>query len=496
MEMGEIISQDVSGRLKRSLGHYTDLTSLTSQLADSTTQLGQMVTIPKGMVSLTNNPNFDNSSIINTAISTAPDGATILIPFPIKANIIVARNNINIVSKKGKSSTGVYVYPFDLTKPALTLGDGVTTYYNIQLDTVSLRGSGSDADVNSVGLFINGIQESIFNNLRAESFGSDNVYINSTTTASNSYLYFNNLITKSSRKSNFNMQYGSSWSSAIYISNLQSVSGNGVNSRGLTVGTTCELYIVNGWLQAGNRTGIDLSGFIKAQNFFVDSNSSSDVLVKQLNSDRPSIYGNYFIDGFIENNNNLQYKLPSNMFAYYESLLQTPSIMGGLFLLPANPTVSSDYTPSTNYQIIRSNNQLYFYMNGKYFYFDGGNGTLRNLIFERNTTPNRPTLTSSDNGYAFYDTTLRKLIVWDGTAWKNPDNIIAGNVGVNTPVSASVTSLSVTFTTPESDDKYGIFITPYWNTAFWISAKLATGFTVNFAAAPSAATTLDWKISR
>jgi hypothetical protein len=34
--MGEIISQDVSGRLKRSLGHYTDLTSLTSQMEAST----------------------------------------------------------------------------------------------------------------------------------------------------------------------------------------------------------------------------------------------------------------------------------------------------------------------------------------------------------------------------------------------------------------------------------------------------------------------------
>jgi hypothetical protein len=34
MKMGEIISQDVSGRLKRSLGHYTDLTSLTSQLEE------------------------------------------------------------------------------------------------------------------------------------------------------------------------------------------------------------------------------------------------------------------------------------------------------------------------------------------------------------------------------------------------------------------------------------------------------------------------------
>jgi hypothetical protein len=37
--MGEIISQDVSGRLKRSLGHYTDLTSLTSQLAEKATSV-------------------------------------------------------------------------------------------------------------------------------------------------------------------------------------------------------------------------------------------------------------------------------------------------------------------------------------------------------------------------------------------------------------------------------------------------------------------------
>jgi hypothetical protein len=38
MKMGEIISQDVSGRLKRSLGHYTDLTSITTQLATKANQ--------------------------------------------------------------------------------------------------------------------------------------------------------------------------------------------------------------------------------------------------------------------------------------------------------------------------------------------------------------------------------------------------------------------------------------------------------------------------
>jgi hypothetical protein len=42
--MGEIISQDVSGRLKRSLGHYTDLTSLTSQLATRALQTDLNIT--------------------------------------------------------------------------------------------------------------------------------------------------------------------------------------------------------------------------------------------------------------------------------------------------------------------------------------------------------------------------------------------------------------------------------------------------------------------
>jgi hypothetical protein len=37
--MGEIISQDVSGRLKRALGHYTDLTSLTTQIETNTSYL-------------------------------------------------------------------------------------------------------------------------------------------------------------------------------------------------------------------------------------------------------------------------------------------------------------------------------------------------------------------------------------------------------------------------------------------------------------------------
>lgn len=53
--MAEFISQDVSNRLKRSLGHYTDLTSITSKLEESSSKLGD----------LTQLNTTDKSSVVN-----------------------------------------------------------------------------------------------------------------------------------------------------------------------------------------------------------------------------------------------------------------------------------------------------------------------------------------------------------------------------------------------------------------------------------------------
>ena len=37
----------------------------------------------------------------------------------------------------------------------------------------------------------------------------------------------------------------------------------------------------------------------------------------------------------------------------------------------------------------------------------------------RGTTTERPTLTTADDGFVYYDRTLLKLILWNGTAWRN-----------------------------------------------------------------------------
>lgn len=43
----------------------------------------------------------------------------------------------------------------------------------------------------------------------------------------------------------------------------------------------------------------------------------------------------------------------------------------------------------------------------------------RSSSIKRSITANRPTLTSSDVGYEYYGTTLKKPIYWNGSAWTN-----------------------------------------------------------------------------
>lgn len=57
-------------------------------------------------------------------------------------------------------------------------------------------------------------------------------------------------------------------------------------------------------------------------------------------------------------------------------------------------------------------------------YYDGFKARLFNglsLANQRGDTASRPTLTSADAGFQYYDSTLKKSILWNGTAWVNMD---------------------------------------------------------------------------
>lgn len=57
-------------------------------------------------------------------------------------------------------------------------------------------------------------------------------------------------------------------------------------------------------------------------------------------------------------------------------------------------------------------------------YYDGFKARLFNglsLAIQRGDTASRPALTSADAGFQYYDSTLKKSILWNGTAWVNMD---------------------------------------------------------------------------
>ena len=44
----------------------------------------------------------------------------------------------------------------------------------------------------------------------------------------------------------------------------------------------------------------------------------------------------------------------------------------------------------------------------------------------KGTTTQRPTLSSAYEGFEYYDSTLKKKVLWNGTAWVNMDGTALG----------------------------------------------------------------------
>ena len=88
-------------------------------------------------------------------------------------------------------------------------------------------------------------------------------------------------------------------------------------------------------------------------------------------------------------------------------------------------------TPSTNNWLLYAggntlaylyNKAIYIDNNGDYRYPDGYLARLNGVTIRRSgTTAQRPTLDNTFIGFTYYDTTIQKFIMWNGTAWRNMD---------------------------------------------------------------------------
>lgn len=96
----------------------------------------------------------------------------------------------------------------------------------------------------------------------------------------------------------------------------------------------------------------------------------------------------YIAFEFLEDNNNIC--VATNFYFLGFSILKNPDIKAHIQILDSIP--------------------------------DGFNRfNIKNEIIKKGELQERPTLTSSDIGFQYYDTTLKKYIVWNGTEWTNMD---------------------------------------------------------------------------
>ncbi|NCO35672.1 MAG: hypothetical protein AUJ92_21025 [Armatimonadetes bacterium CG2_30_59_28] len=68
--------------------------------------------------------------------------------------------------------------------------------------------------------------------------------------------------------------------------------------------------------------------------------------------------------------------------------------------------------------------------------------------------------------------------------------------GINVPVAAGLTAVTVVFSQPEADANYAVSVTPSWMTNCCVSAKSDKGFTVQMGTAAPEGARLDWVIVR
>jgi hypothetical protein len=144
LKMGEIISQDVSGRLKRSLGHYTDLTSLTSQLADKAKQHWVDVTQAPYNVK---GDGTDETTAMQSALDYASNNKRVLY---VPSYITVSVSNLVVT---GKSNFGIRV---DGTIKFINSAPASSTI--LKLDTcndVNIYNFNGDGNVANNGVTIN-----------------------------------------------------------------------------------------------------------------------------------------------------------------------------------------------------------------------------------------------------------------------------------------------------------------------------------------------------
>jgi hypothetical protein len=208
----------------------------------------------------------------------------------------------------GSKNGGTILKPYDLTKPVITIGDGINQTNNIQIKDINLEGDLTTAT--SDGLSINGAFHININGISINNFGGDNVKITSSATRFTSYVFFDNCEISRALNSCININFGGTFTTAVYMSNSKIETATTANCKSIIL-DKANLSLNNVYIQAntskiGNISLLNVNSqqtILSGYNVTVDSANNTDVLITlDTAADLISNYvqGNILIDGKAE----------------------------------------------------------------------------------------------------------------------------------------------------------------------------------------------------
>jgi hypothetical protein len=246
----------------------------------------------------------DDSHAIARAIDSLPHGGTVwLPPGRYRANVLVTKSNVTLLGA-GRSAPatkggmgGTILAPADPARPALQVGDGAAVVSTVTIAHLHLDGDG--ASPTSDGLVIVGAFWVNVTDVSIQSFGRDNVRLESRPDRPSFYETFSQFTSRWARGSCFRAVYGASYVTSTYLSDFSILGWGGAGATAIDLDGV-SLALSNGWVEAdGSRRGhvvLRNGAQLLASQVVVDSPSSDDIL---LEIDRPPGYVPEYVRGLI-----------------------------------------------------------------------------------------------------------------------------------------------------------------------------------------------------
>ena len=244
-----------------------DVKVIAASLADKTTQLADITYNvkypPPPLVAAKCDGVSDDTAAINALIQyvASRGGGSVNLPKgTTKANILVNVSNVTIKGAFGGNLSsdpggmgGTILVPYDVNKPILTVGDGVSFTSYVRLKDLYLSGVST-----SDGLWINGASHVFGDGVNILQC-KDNIHITSSATRSSSSIYLNNFSSYYAYQNCIYAEWGATYTTAFFVSNYRIVTdqtkGNAVKLSG-----TVTLNTDNGYIDTVLNKGIIISG--------------------------------------------------------------------------------------------------------------------------------------------------------------------------------------------------------------------------------------------